>query len=310
MIPTSQDVYTQARAELGDSEVIGGQSATDAKLRPHLRAVWQDFIGVLNKNASEKLKRYFYYNLPANTSYLSPDVVGINNLGSLIDIWERSILKSATITAATPDPSTPSTFVDLTANGHPFIAGENAVVFGIIGYSDNINDQFCISVPNANTIRLNGCQVIGFGPAAGGTISTSGDPFPTNPLTRLADILNFSVPASVIGYWAWKNNVIRLMPCATARQLRIAIRVSSTLPDNASEPLGIDGCDAYLGAATAAGYAGSKGASSISDRIQLRAEQFLKTFLGLEGKDLQAGGRRFIAPPYRRVRNTGPFIRY
>src|ERR1035438_9192737 len=70
-------------------------------------------------------------------------------------LFERDSAGSTAITAATPNTATPGApYVSITANGHGCSDGDTVLVFGIAGSSDDVNDQWTITAPDANTLYL------------------------------------------------------------------------------------------------------------------------------------------------------------
>src|SRR5690348_1451 len=142
MIPTVQQVYTAAAAELGDE----AQSRwSNALLQPRYVLAYSDLFRALQLGQSPRIRRECYYNVPANTSYIDPATAGMVNVGEIESIEERGSLQTVAITGALP--ATPATgSCQLMVTGHPFTTGQEVTTNGITGLTDDVNDIFTITV--------------------------------------------------------------------------------------------------------------------------------------------------------------------
>lgn len=324
MIPSVLDVNNAARAHLGDTEVFGGQLFTDSFLQPFFASAYQSLYTWLERNGGSKLRRTQFYNLPAYTGYLKPDSIGISNIGNPINIWDRPIGVALTSTVAALNAASPSTggipSIDLTATNHGLLAGQEVIVFGFVDgtVTDSINDIWYISVPNSNTIRLNGVES-GASDTLGATgITTTGSAdWPVQPLRQLWDFTaenTNSGQSAALSWWHWAGSAFRFAPANTARQIKITYELSGDAPSNG--PIGLDDSLNALSAMTGALAARAKGfpqkaeslfvaavGNAAGDTTNIRGGYFAE-MAQIEARQSQM--TRVIVPRYRRKRNTGP----
>lgn len=324
MIPAVSDINALVRARLGDTEVDGGQLFTDSFLQPFFSSAYQSLFTWLDRNNGSKLRRTQFFNLPANTGYIKPDSMGIWNMGKPINVWERGIGVSLSATVGALNASSPSTggipSIDLTSASHGLSAGQEVITFGFVdgNVTDSINDLWYISVPNVNTIRLNGCEP-GDSDTTGspGIVTTGSADWGVTPVPQLYDFSseNRNTPASgCISWWHWAGSAFRFTPATQARQLKIVYELSATAPTSGS--VGLDDSLNALAAMTGALAAQSKGfaqtaqalfmaavGNAAGDTTNIRGGYFAE-LAQLEAQQSQM--TRVVIPRYRRKRNTGP----
>lgn len=324
MIPQVSDVFELARVHLGDTAVPGGQIGKDALFQRYWPNAWNSLYRYLDRNNNKRLRRTQYSNIPANTSYLAPADIGLFNMGRPEAIYDRAIqstFNAVVLSVNVAVAGTPA-FVDLTIAAHGLLAGTQVIAFGF-GWTadtitDDINSDWYIAVPNANTIRLNGCPALDRGSAvtSTGIISTGSSVFPSTPITQSFDIE--SMPLSATGgnltQWKWENGIIRLVPSSSARQIKVVYMLSGNPPADGS--IGLDDAGDALSLFLAATVSAAKGFSNKSQSLFMRA-------LGNPSGDttnIQGGAfyelaqlgaqeinrTRVIVPRYRARRNVGP----
>lgn len=323
MIPTTAEVYTATRFLLGDTKVTAGQIFTDAFLAVYFPSAYMSLFRWLERNANKLTRRTKYFNLPANTGYVTPAGMAIQSLGKPYEIYDRPVAFSATATVAVLNAAAVGTppSVDLTSAAHGLLAGAQVVTFGITTASlitDDINGQWYISVPNANTIRLLGCGATGSGIGASIKVSTGSTQFSAQPLQQVFDISQFPLTSSnaQLSQWKWENNAFVFIPATTERQIKIVYALSGKATDaQVSGNVGIDdSLDAlslYLGAACAQAKGFNNMAGSLfmravgnpsGDTTNIRGGAFYE----LAQLGLQAINKTpIVVGRYRRKRNTG-----
>lgn len=326
MIPQVEDVFELARYHLGDTEVPGGQWAQNNYLQPFFGASYQSVFRWLQRNHAQLLRRSSYFNLPANTSYLKPADAGIANLGQPEDIFDRKVGATLSATVATLNVGVPGqtiSSVDLTCTAHGLSAGAQVLTFGFAGLAsastditDDVNDLWTISVPDANTIRLNGCAAFG-NTGATGIVSTGGEQWPACPLTRRYDLtpeFQNSVSSGQLSLWCWHLGVLRFVPASEVRQIKIIYDLSGTAPTSGS--IGLNDSLEALAMLTAARAAKPKFGNNAD--VQ---DMFVKAVGNPEGDTSRVTGGflaelaqietqgltkvPIIMQPFRRKRNSG-----
>lgn len=279
MIPQVADVYELARIHLGDTAVPGGQIGTNPTLQRFWPSAWNSLYSYLDRNNNKRLRRTQFYNVPAYTSYLLPADIGIANMGRPEAIYDRTIQSTFAAVVLTVNAATSGvpSFIDITITAHGLSAGQQVVAFGFgrdaDTITDDINADWYISVPDANTIRLNGCGATDLGSAVGSTgiISTGSEPFSIDPVPQLFDIESFPLNAGggKLSQWMWANGIIRFVPSTSARQIRISYLLSGNPPLSGST--GMDDCGEALSLYLAGVVAAAKSFSGKSQSLFLRA---------------------------------------
>jgi len=324
VIPQVIDVFELARVHLGDTAVPGGQIAQATLLQRYWPNAWNSLYRYLDRNNNKRLRRTQYYNVPANTSNLLPADIGISNMGRPESIYDRTISATLTATVLTVNAAAlgvPS-FVDLTSAAHGLRAGQQVLAFGFgltpATISDDINSDWYIGVPDANTIRLNGCAATDLGSAVGSTgiITTGSGTFPNTPIKQLFDIESFPLNAAgqSLTQWKWENGVIKIVPSTTARQIKIVYMLSGNAPLDGST--GIDDCADALSLFLAATIAAAKGFANKAQSLFMRAlGNPSGDTTNIEGGAFyelaQLGAQelnrtQIVVPRYRQRRNVGP----
>jgi hypothetical protein len=257
-----------------------------------------------------------------------PADIGIANMGKPEAIWDRTIQSTFTATVLTVNAATASvpSFTDLTITAHGLAAGQQVVAFGFgrtaSTISDDINADWYIGVPDANTIRLNGCPAVNLTGAIGSTgiISTGSETFPSKPANQVYQFDTIALQLNAAGQritdWCWENGTIRITPCTSARQIKISYMLSGNPPLVTTLSVGLDDAgDAlslYLAGALAAAKASRGKAESLFMRAVGNPSGDTTNVLGGAFYELaQLGAQelnrtQIVIPRYRPRRNVGP----
>jgi hypothetical protein len=327
LIPQVADVFELARVHLGDTSVPGGQIGKDSLFMRYWPNAWNSLYRYLDRNNNKRLRRTKFYNVPASTSYLMPADMGILDMGRPESIYDRTIQSTfaATVLSLNVATSGVPSFADLTIPAHGLAAGQQVVAFGFgrdpSTISDDINADWYLSIPDSNTIRLNGCPAtdLGSGVGATGIISTGSEPFPTAPMEQVYDFgaLPLTSAGQRLTQWKWENGTVRFLPSTTARQIKIIYMLSGNPPQFGS--VGLDDSGDALSLFLAAAVAAAKGFSNKSQSLFMRAlgnpsgdttNVMGGAFYELAQLGAQEINRtRVVVGRYRPRRNVGP-IRY
>jgi len=321
-IPTLGNVLSLSRILTGDTQVPGGQVYTDLFLMNFYPTSYRSMVRVLAQYNNKRMQRTSYYNLPAYTGYLLPASAAITNFGEPIDLFERSIDSSALIEAISYDADR----VLVTIAGHPYTTGQMAIVFGVRGLTDDVNDEWCMECPDANSIYLQGCRATGTYTLGSGTLSHSTEGFPKVPLVREFDTqASPSIGTNSLDRFRWEGDAFRFNPISIPRQLKIVHTISGNPPTTAANldvSTGVDDCLDFLAYYTAAAALAIKGPSESARLFTLACGYPDGVFTGPGrfpagqlGGLIAAGVKssqmeRIIPPRFRPRRNTGLFNRY
>lgn len=325
MVPTYAQFTADFRTHLGDTEVAAGQVWTDAsgKCDPYLQQAYSELYKGFEGGALKNITRTLYGNLPAYTSYLKPSTLGATNLSepTVKPLWERDSAGSVAITGAAPNVAIPGApYVRITAANHGFTTGQMVLVFGIVGLSDDVNDQWSIVVQDANTFDLMGCTATGTY-SSGGTATSSTQDWAE--VKSVPEISNFpQTPGASLDCYAWINGAFRVSPATTIRQVKMVFYLSASAPtkDAPTASLGFDDCLGFLAYRAAAlatlDRVGDTGKFHQLNRIALGPSEKHTDLDGLYGmlmrsKDRSAARNPIILGGFRESRrNAGPTNRY
>lgn len=246
MIPIVSDVYRLARKKLGDEQ---NQTFHNWVLEDHYATAYRDLFRILDVYGNTKTERSAHYNLPANMVFLDPITFGVANFGEPIDIGSRSVDKSFAVTAALASPSADPPNVLLTLDAaHGLAEGDDVVVYGIKGISDDVNDQWTISLSGttASQIKLLGSTAFG-SYTNGGVASTSKAQFGQKWEHRDGPFNLHTEASTNVRLFSWTGDRFRFPKVAETRQLRIRYSLSGEPPLKPSASIGIDDSLDFLG---------------------------------------------------------------
>lgn len=325
MIPIYTDFTAAFRTHLGDTEVAAGQVWTDAsgKCDPYLQQAYSELYKGFEGAGVRNIVRTLYGNVPAYTSYINPATFGATNFSepAIKPLYERDSAGSVAITNAAANTATPGApYVRVTAAGHGFTTGKMVLIFGILGPSSDINDQWCVSRADANNFDLLGCTSTGAYSSGGIATSSTQDWCEVLPA---AGIANFrQSPGASLAQYAWVNGAFRIQPASTIRQIRMEFYLSANAPtkDTLTASLGFDdslGWLAYRAAALATlDRVGASPKYRELNTIALGPTGIHQDWGGLYGLLMRSKARSAARNPvvigsYRDSRrNAGPVCRY
>lgn len=250
MIPVYTDFTAAFRTHLGDTEVAAGQVWTDAsgKCDPYLQQAYSELYKGFEGAGVRNIIRTLYGNLPAYTSYINPATFGATNFSEPVakPLYERDVTGTVSITNAAPNTATAGApFCRITAASHPFVSGDMVLIFGILGLTSDVNDQWCITKIDANTFDLMGCTATGTYVATSGKATNSTQDWAeVNPAP---EIDNFpQTPGASLAQYAWINGAFRVNPATSIRQIKMMFYLSASAPTYAT-PTASLGFDDSLG---------------------------------------------------------------
>jgi hypothetical protein len=266
---TLQNIYDQTRAELHDTQVVGGETATNSNLQPHYqqayRRMWRTLAGV-----SQRVEKFAYINIAAQQQTLIPSTVGLLDFAEPEVIEERMAATTANI--ASTDTSTPInvTFSAPHGLGPNGSTGSQLLVSEVLGtYSPWGIWSYTITSPTV--IQLIGSVSDGVA-GSGGIASIASqlrftEVIPGNQPSQVVD----GVAGQTLGSYLWMNEQLIFHPCVNTQQLRITYWSSGTPPILTNQVIGIDDCLDLVACITAASFAAAQGWSERSQSLYQKA---------------------------------------
>ncbi len=298
MITLVSDIYTAVRAILGDTKIPQGEVYVDALLQPHYQFAYSELFRALQSAQSPRVRQENYYDVLPNTGYLNPATAFITNLGELESVEERGSITSWAVSSFTPGVGLATV---VTSTPTTLIAGNQAVLFGLTGVTDDANGMWTVTPNSSTSIKLDGCVATVSGTPTGGTLSFSNELFcPMIPQNRL-DWVNMA-PASTFQIYAWEGDVLRFPPALGVRELRIVYTVSGNAPIVTTYSTGIDDCLGFLSYRVA-------GLVSMSRGMVQRAEAYRNMAVGPNWESTQMPGgilNQLLLPTIRNMQRLPP----
>lgn len=262
MIPLRSDVTTLVLSLLGDTQAAGGTIFTSAFQAPHLNSAYQELFGKLDNIGGARVQREGYFLLPAYTGVLYPSVAGLSNFGGPVEIKERGTATAYAISAATPNATAGTCALTVAALPASVVTGAQAEVYGVGGVSDDVNDEWTLTVNSTTSVVLNGCAATGTY-TSGGNLVYSTEQWSDPLIPRDSTDFFPTTASSALGAFCWQRGVMRFPPATGARELRIRYQLSASVPVVASpvatDSMGVDDSLNFLAYRTAQLCAASKG---------------------------------------------------
>ncbi len=313
MIPTVQQAYSRARLHLGDET---DQIYHNEILEPDLDTAYGEMFAVLDLYNNKKTQREAHFNLPARTTYLDPATVGLSNFGEPIDLRERTLADSFTITAV--DTTSPPGCILTLSSSHSWSDGQEVIVYLVGGISDEINDNWVVDVSGlaANQIKLLGCTATGSW-TSGGVVASSTESW-SSPMEASTVPPNYrDVAGRSVGIYQWRGDIFRFPQASEARQIKIVYSISGSAPIKPGASLGVDDSLRFLSyrMASTAGYKKGHQLAETYERMAIGQDGeadghggFLAQLVGLGIQTLQ--NERHGPRRWRQRRTSGRKKRY
>ncbi len=234
MIPLVSQVYTAARGVLGDTQTAAGEVYVDAILQPFLKYSYAEFFRANQASQNPRVRQETYWNVPAYTGYVDPATMGIENLGEIETIEERGGVTAWAISGVSPG----SGIATVTSAATTLALGNQAVVYGVVGISDDINGIWTVTPNSTTSTQLNGCAAVGTY-VSGGVLSYSTEIFyEVMPQQRITWVEKN--PQTTFRVYAWERDILRFPPASDVRQIRVVYSLSGNAPTTTTASIGID----------------------------------------------------------------------
>lgn len=277
-----QNIFDDVRGLLQDTQVVGGEVFTNNYLlgiqgsgvagsgsylgKPY-RTLFSKIAG-----ASDQVRPVVYVVLPANTTILIPSTYGILDFKAPIMLEERPA--TSTVAVASTDTSTPINVT--TVNPHN-LGTNGTVAEGTLSGTTVAGPpatpctapwgHWFATVTGTSTFSLNGSGSDGIAGTGGVWVPDSTTPYTEVFKTDLDDALD-GQPQSVLGNYTWRSGRLQFRGSTNATELRITYIASGYAPTNPNYVIPIDDCRDFLGVATAADAARSRGWMSMYQELR------------------------------------------
>lgn len=188
-----------------------------------------------------RIRRTSHYCVPIYTGYVAPATMGIENLGEIECVEERGGVTAWAISSVTPGTG----IATVVSAATTLAAGNQAVVSGVGGISDDVNDDWTVTPNSSTSTQLNGCTATG-AYSGGGVLSHSTEEFNEVPPCPRNNWVNSAGPTTSFQQYAWETDILRFPPCSVVRQIRVTYTLSGNAPTTTTASTGIDDCQNFL----------------------------------------------------------------
>lgn len=297
--PTLSEVYTQARAKCGDTEVVGGQIYTNSILLPHVqeatRALWRG----LRNLATPRVQRTFYYTLPANTSIFYPQTALITDFSEPSGpVCQRDGLTAVAVAAATQNGSN----LDITCTGPHGLTTGDVVVLEQLGGLKAANALCAVTATSATQLFANGVITSGTYTSGGFVVTSQNEFQPLEYASAVPTATTQSTPGLTIAVYA--DNYFQFLPSNNNQQIRITYWSSSEVPVSDADKIYFNDCIDFVAIYAAAEASKAQGAMT-------QYEQMRRQAVGPRFDEGVYGGemRQLMQAAVRERQNMSPYER-
>lgn len=262
---TLQQIKETARAYLSDTQIPGGEVFTDSYLQLQFEEPYRRAFRNL-QGLSKRVQKVAYVNLPASTTQLVPSAYGIVDFAEPESIEERPA--QTPIAIATTSNATPIVVTTVAPHGLGSIGDMvEGTIGGVTGTAAPWGQWFC-TITGPSTFTLNGSVRNGVAGVGGSWTTWSQIQFrELQPLDYEAQGLD-GIPQQYLGAYIWRDNRLHFRGCTGTQQLRIMYWASGSAPQLGNQDIGIDDIRDFLGCATAANAARSKGWTEMANELR------------------------------------------
>jgi len=299
MVNTVSEVFNTARAMLQGGDTSASIGFSNTQMQNFFNVAYPELWQIMAQAQSPRVRREFFYVVPAYTSYVDPIAIGVTDMAEPEELFERGDLASVAISTA----STASPILITLATALSPATNTDVTVSGVASTFAPWGRWFWTNV-STTTGTLNGSVSDGVAVTGGYLVTTSNrfvpmaprrDEWTDRPLSnRLMD-------------WGWQDNVFQFRGANQDAQIHCYYWASGTPPTNVNTTLNIDDCMAFLATRVAGLAAESRGWYTMADRLNIRAlgpkgeadgsGGLLRAFLNLQVQNLQRS--IFIKPMFR-----------
>lgn len=296
--PTLTEVYAQARAKCGDTEVSGGQIYTDTLLLPHIqeatRALWRG----LRNLAVPRVKRTIYYTLPANTSFFSPSILVTDFSEPADKISQRGGLTSVAVSNVV---QVGNDIEVTTATSHNLSTGNMVVLEQVTGMRW-VNVLSPVVVDSSTQFTINGLIAERTYSSGGFVVTSNNEFYDINWADRLPAATTQT--ATQLGACVYENRAFQFLPASEDKQIRLQYWSSAQVPATGTDVIAFNDCLDFLAIYAAAEASDSQGAITRAAKLKVQAvgASYDQGIIGGELRSLMSSAVRQmqLKDPYER----------
>lgn len=267
MLPTVTQIYAQTRANIGDTEVSGGQIYTDPILLPHVQEAVRVLYRGMRGVCAPLITKTWFYTLLENTNQLKPSTAGLDNFVAPVAVLARVGLDTYSINAATYAAS-PAGVTVTTSTANNFDTGD-LIVLEQMGAMIGANTIAAITALSSTQFRANGVVTSGSYVSGGKAVKSANEFTPVYVAPEINQ--GRSNLNSQIGAFAWREGLFQFTTCTQATQLKILFRSSAANVTTGADIVEIDDSIDFLSYFTAYSACKAQGADDQSREFFIRS---------------------------------------
>ena len=296
---TLNDTLDGARALLQGGDTSPARGLGNGVIQSAFNNAYTEMWQTMEQVQTPRVRREFYYLVPAYTSYVDPVTAGVLDMGEPELMYERGNLTSVQIAAtsgSTPIEVDTVTPHNLTSNADVTIGG--------VTLTSKPDGRWFVTVLDGSTLTLNGSVSDGT-EGVGGWLTTSPEMFLNNPVAWRNELTDEQLSPR-LRWCMWEDGVFKFRGATSPAQIRVTYFANATPPTNPLALIGVPEGATFLQTRTASIMARSRGLYQMADALKLdalgpggqadgRGGQ-LRTFLNIQVNGLQR--TQFRKQPY------------
>lgn len=235
---------------------------SDAALQPYFNLAYPELFQAMEMVQTPRVRREFYYLVPAYTSYLQPLAINVVDMDEPEMVQERISAGSIAIASTGAD----SPIIVTTQVPHNLGPNADIAIGSVIG-TDSPWGRWFVTPIDSLRFSLNGSVSDG-NPGQGGAIYLSGNQFCL--MAPLSEMTDRPLSSQLLDY-LWEDSVFKLRGATSPVQICVTYWANGNPPQNPATALNIEGCTPYLTYRIAGLAAESKGWFQVADRHEVRA---------------------------------------
>lgn len=269
-------VFDDARSLLQGGQTSTAMGLGNGVLQTAFNQAYTEMWQAMEQLQTPRVRREFYFVVPADTSYVDPASAGITDMGEPELMYERGSLTSVQI--STTDTSSPIIVATVGAHG---LTTNAEVTIGQVAGTQKPCGRWFITVLTPTTFSLNGS--ISDAAGSGGYATTSTERFQDHPMGWLRELQDFT-PGARLGSCLWEGGVFQFNGASSAAQIRVTYLANATPPTTPTADFGVPEGATFVATRMASIMARSRGLYAYADALKLDA-------LGPQGQADGSGGQ-------------------
>ena len=269
-LPTGTNVADTTRALLADTEISGGDIATNTILLPLINVAVGQMFDKMAAVGVGRVIRTVYRALPAYATIFDPVYFGLTDWLAPVEFRERGgletdrLINSAGMIASGAPRNQVELNLGFTAAATALPTGALVTVGGMSGMTGG-EGMYAVIASTTTSCILAGAQTVGTY-TSGGRVGYSLQEF--TPMVQRERILDNMIQSGVLEQWAIDGNVTRFPGATGIRELEVRYVSSSTELSAIGDQIAVHDCRRLLATLTAALFCYGRGARDTAQTME------------------------------------------